>query len=240
MVEKPSITLVHLYPKSMNIYGDTGNVATIKNRLERRGFRAVVVGVDIGDELPESTDIIIAGGGQDDGQLKVADDLQTKKQTLLALRDDGVPMLVICGAYQLFGHWFKTNQDISILGIGLFDMTTTAGPKRLIGNLTATSEFGDVVGFENHSGETVLSEGQKPLGTVTKGAGNNATSSDEGAVSNNAIGSYCHGPMLPKNPAIADTLIRAALVRRGYHVELEQLDDSLAEKAAKTAASRPR
>lgn len=240
MVEKPVITITHLYPASMNIYGDTGNVATLKNRLERRGFQAVVAKVDIGEVIPKNTDILVAGGGQDEGQIRVADDLQSKKDQLLEMCELGVPMLLICGTYQLFGHWFKTSQGKTIPGIGLFDMTTTAGAQRLIGNVFATSDLGDIVGFENHSGQTHLNEGQKPLAKVSKGAGNNADSGFEGAIRNHTIGSYCHGPMLPKNVHIADWLIARALQRKGLTAELAPLDDALAHAAAATAASRPR
>jgi CobQ-like glutamine amidotransferase family enzyme len=237
---QPRLKIVHLYPASMNIYGDTGNVLTVYRRLQLRGFESDVVLVDQGQPLPDDTDIIIAGGGQDTGQLKVAKDLQTKKDQLLAMKEAGVVMFAVCGMYQLFGHWFLTKDGDKIPGVNIFKMTTTAGLERLIGNVTASSDFGDLVGFENHSGETFLEEGQQSLGTVTKGAGNNRKSKDEGAVSVNAFGTYLHGPALPKNPKLTDELIRRALKQQGYTDTLEPIDDELANKAAKIAAARPR
>ncbi len=240
MVDKPNIVITHLYPRSMNIYGDTGNVLTLKNRLERRGFSVTVEKIDIGDSMPLNTDIVVAGGGQDEGQFKVADDLQKRKQELTTMANEGVPMLVICGMYQLFGHWFKTAAGQTIKGVGIFHMTKTAGPERLIGNVLAQSEFGQLVGFENHSGETWLSPKQKPLAKIEKGAGNNSETTDEGAINQNVIGTYCHGPVLPKNPKLADHIIVTVLKNRGYKEDIEPLDDTLANKAAQTAASRPR
>lgn len=242
MVKKPSpvITITHLYPKSMNIYGDTGNVLTLKQRLVKRGYKVEVAKVDIGQKIPKETDIIVAGGGQDAGQIPVSADLQKKKKQLLKMRDDGVPMVVICGTYQLFGNYFTTREGLRMEGIGIFDMHTEGRDLRMIGNIITESGFGQLVGFENHSGQTFLAEGQEALATIKRGEGNNAEDYFEGAVSNHVIGTYMHGPFLPKNPAIADFLIEKALLRRGVTEKLTKLPDTLEKKAAQTAASRPR
>jgi CobQ-like glutamine amidotransferase family enzyme len=224
----------------MNIYGDTGNIITLKNRIAQRGYRVEVLPVEVGESIPEAADIIIGGGGQDTGQLRVAEDLQTKRAQLLKMRDDGVVMLMICGTYQLFGHSFTTQEKTTIPGIGLFDMETIAGQTRLIGNVVATSDYGELVGFENHSGQTTLHAGQAALAEVVSGAGNNDQTKDEGAISHNAFGSYLHGPLLPKNPRFADELVKRALVRRGVSEELRAIDDQIAQKAAAIARSRPR
>jgi len=237
---KPTITITHLYPKSMNIYGDTGNVLTLKQRLVKRGYKAEIAKIDIGQKIPKETDIIVAGGGQDAGQIPVAADLQKKKKQLLKMRDDGVPMIVICGTYQLFGNYFITHDGLRMEGIGIFDMYTEGRDLRMIGNITTDSGFGELVGFENHSGQTFLAEGQDALATISRGEGNNAEDYFEGAVSVHAIGTYMHGPFLPKNPAVADFLIEKALNNRGIDAPLSKLSDKLEKKAAQTAKSRPR
>ena len=240
MVNAPKLKLVHLYPRNMNIYGDTGNIITLKHRLSQRGLSLEVILVEVGEAIPDGADLVIGGGGQDAGQLRVADDLQTKRTQLLKMRDDGVVMLMVCGTYQLFGHSFTTQDKTVIPGIGLFDMETVAGSTRLIGNVVATSAFGEMVGFENHSGQTFLQSGQAALAEVVSGAGNNEQTKDEGARSHNVFGTYMHGPLLPKNPVFADELIKRALKRQGYTADLPELDDSLALKAAEIARSRPR
>jgi len=235
------INIVHLYPKELNIYGDNGNLMALTHRLDRYGYESNVIPVGVGDELPEEFDMLLGGGGQDTGQLVVAEDLLTKKEALLTARDYGAVMLVICGSYQLFGHYFQTNTAEKIPGIGLFDMKTIAGGERLIGNVVCDSNFGRLVGFENHSGITELNEGQEPFATINgKGAGN-GDGVNEGAMSANCFGSYLHGPLLPKNPHFTDELITRVLKRKlGKDIELPELDDELAKQAADIAASRPR
>ena len=235
-----SIEIVHLYPKDMNIYGDTGNVQVLKMRLKWRGIGAKVTMVETGQPIPQSADIIVAGGGQDKGQILVQDDLQSKRIDLNAMAKDGVVMFVVCGTYQLFGHRFITHLDESILGIGVFDAETIAGQTRHIGNILIKTPYGELIGYENHSGNTMLANGQKPLGTVISGIGNNDKDKTEGAIVHNVFGTYLHGPLLPKNPALADELLRRALVRKYGDAMLDGLDDSMAEKAAEIAKSRPR
>lgn len=236
---KQIIDIVHLYPESMNIYGDTGNIMALSWRLESHGYRPVVTPVRVGDKLPAKIDILIAGGGQDSGQKVVQDDLQRRAQDLKRLSKDGAVMLVVCGTYQLFGHYFEIDDRTTIPGIGIFDMFTKAGDERLIGNIVVQSPFGRLVGFENHSGQTYLEQEQLPLGAATKGYGNNDFSHKEGAVTDNTFGTYLHGPILPKNPHFIDELIRRAASRRYGRFDLVLLNDTVANKAADIAAKRP-
>ncbi len=241
MVKKKSLTICHLYDKEMNIYGDTGNVLALQWRLEQRGIGVESVRCGVDQVLPEKIDIIVAGGGQDSGQFRVAEDLLVKKDTLKGMHEDGVVFLAICGMYQLFGHSFATAEG-EIEGVSIFDMKTTAAESRLIGNVRCTSEaWGELVGFENHSGRTILANTDEALATVVKGAGNNGEDFTEGCVSNNAFGTYLHGPVLPKNPLLADELILRAMERKyGKGVQLAQLDDSYALRAAEVAKKLPR
>lgn len=237
---KMGLKICHMYPLSMNIYGDTGNAITLKYRLEQRGLGAEMVRCEAGEKLPNDVDIIIAGGGQDSGQLQVEKDLQTKKRQLQDMVDDGVAMLVVCGTYQLFGHRFRTGEGEDIKGISVFDLETIASKERLIGNVVVTSDFGQLVGFENHSGKTFLAEGQMPLAKVVKGAGNNGQTGEEGAQLKNVFGTYMHGPLLPKNPIFADELLRRALERKYGKSQLTLLEDQEEKRAAQIAAKRPR
>jgi len=236
-----SLTILYMYPHEMNIYGDIGNVLTLERRLAWRGITPNITYHQPGMPLNENADIIIGGGGQDSGQLKVCADLQQIGSQLKKLAEDGVPMLMICGMYQLFGHRFVTGDGQELPGIGVFDMETRASDQRLIGPLVINTEFGEVVGYENHSGQTYLADGQKPFGTVIRGYGNNDSKQAEGAITNNTYGCYLHGSLLPKNPKFADELLRVALTRK-YGADaaqlLTRLDDSLADKARKIAISR--
>lgn len=234
------ITIAYLYPKEMNIYGDRGNIISLQKRLEWLGFVPVVNYIEVGDNYEfTNADIVFAGGGQDRGQLVVAEDLQSRKDNLLQAANEGVVMLTICGTYQLFGHGFTTFEGEELPGIGVFDAYTTASAKRMIGNIIINTTFGQLVGFENHSGQTKLNDGQQALGKVVKGYGNNSYSRQEGAITNNVFGSYLHGPLLPKNPNLTDELIGRALVRKGLEVNFEGLDDSLEAQASKIAKTRP-
>jgi CobQ-like glutamine amidotransferase family enzyme len=227
----------------MNIYGDTGNVRTLEYRTSQRSINVKRIACDIGDKISHDVDIIVTGGGQDSGQFVIQDDLLKRKTDLTARIDDGVVLLTICGTYQLFGHRFKTSSGEVIRGISLFDLETKGSEERFIGNVTIATEFGTMVGFENHSGKTYLASGQAKFGTVLKGAGNNGETGDEGAIKNNAFGTYMHGPVLPKNPRFADELIRRALLRKygsGSEQLLKSLDDLEEKKASNIAAKLPR
>ncbi len=234
------LTLVHLYPREMNIYGDTGNVLVLRKRLQWRGIGAEVIAINIGDPLPSNADIVLGGGGQDAAQGDIGKDFLSRGPTLRAMADDGVVMLTICGTYQMLGHHFLTKDGDRIEGIGVLDVTTTGSDTRLIGNNHIMTSWGRLVGFENHSGLTELGPGVQPLGRTEPGRGNNGTDLTEGAVRDNVFGSYLHGPVLAKSPAFADELLRRALTRRGLENRLAELDDSLALAAAEVAAGRPR
>lgn len=234
------IRLLHLYPREMNIYGDWGNVLTLKKRLTWHNYEVEIVEHHPGKNLPHDIDLIVGGGGQDSGQDVVASDLLSISDELHRLADDKVPMLMVCGLYQLFGKSFKTTDGHEIQGIGLFNMTTTADPDRLIGNVVVDSPFGELIGYENHSGLTKLSDKQPALGRVIKGAGNNGVDTTEGAIYKRVFGTYLHGSLLPKNPVLADALIEAACVRKYGSFEPEHIDDHFAIKAREIAKKRPR
>lgn len=245
------LDIVSLYPNDMNIYGDSGNVLTIMRRAQLYGYQPVLHAYNQGDPWPEQVDMIIGGGGQDKGQSAIQDDLYMRAPQLQALAQDGVPMLMICGLYQLFGDYFETATGERIQGIGILGVHTTGQDTRMIGNVVEHSdEFGDIVGYENHSGQTVLHAGVEPLGRVDHdGMGNNGQDHTEGARLHNVIGTYMHGSLLPKNPRIADFLIGQAARRRYGEFrplsdangkrELERLN-TLAEQARHVAMKRPR
>jgi CobQ-like glutamine amidotransferase family enzyme len=236
-----ALTVVHLYPREMNIYGDTGNVVVLRRRLEWRGLPVQVVPVAVGDRMPHDVDIVLGGGGQDAAQGEIGTDFAGRAATLRAMADDGVVMLAICGTYQMLGHEFVTLEGRRIPGVGVLDVVTQGQAERLIGNnYVDTPAAGRLVGYENHSGLTELGAGVSPLGSTQPGRGNNGRDRTEGAVRDNVIGTYLHGPVLAKSPRFADDLIRRALARRGRPTELEPLDDSLAERAAVVAVGRPR
>lgn len=234
------LTLVHLYPREMNIYGDTGNVLVLRRRLEWRDLAVQVVPISLGDPIPDDVDIILGGGGQDAAQGDIGVDFAARGAQLRAMADDGVVMLAICGTYQLLGREFVTKQGRRIAGTGVLDIMTTGSDTRLIGNHLVQTELGLLAGYENHSGLTDLGPGVAALGQTTAGRGNNGTDHCEGAVRHNVFGTYLHGPVLAKSPQFADELLRRALGRRGDSVELEPLEDSLAARAAQVAAGRPR
>jgi CobQ-like glutamine amidotransferase family enzyme len=240
MSEK-QISILQLYPKDMNIYGDWGNVLVLKRRLEWHGYKVNLLEYNPGDSFPNDADLIIGGGGQDSGQDIIQTDLLAIGDQLRKLANDGTPMLMICGLYQLFGKFFKTQDGHIIKGIELLDIETHAGPERLTGNIvTVSPEFGEIIGYENHSGQTFLGKGVQPLGTVRKGAGNNGQDDTEGVRYKNVIGSYLHGSLLPKNPAIADFLIEKAVSRKYGEFKPTVVDDRFATLAREIALKRPR
>jgi len=235
------LTLVHLYPREMNIYGDTGNVLVLRRRLQWRGMPVEVVPVSVGDPMPGDADIVLGGGGQDAAQGEIGADFASRGPQLRALADDGVVMLTICGSFQMLGHEFVTQEGRRIAGVGVLDVVTRGQQERLIGNnYVDTHNTGRLVGYENHSGLTTLGPGARPLGTTQPGRGNNGKDGTEGAVRDNVIGTYLHGPVLAKSPVFADDLIKRALARRGESTDLAPLDDSLADLAARVAVARPR
>jgi len=236
-----ALTLVHLYPREMNIYGDTGNVLVLRRRLAWRNIDVRVVPVAVGDALPSEADIVLGGGGQDAAQGDIGADFAARGAQLRAMADDGVVMLAICGTFQMLGHEFVTQDGRSIPGVGVLDLITRGQEQRLIGNnFVDTEHSGRLVGYENHSGLTELGAGVTALGTTQPGRGNNGRDRTEGAVRANVFGTYLHGPVLAKSPRFADELIKRALRRRGDSDVLAPLDDSLAETAARVAVGRPR
>jgi CobQ-like glutamine amidotransferase family enzyme len=240
-MSKQVITVLQLYPKDMNIYGDYGNVLVIQRRLEWYGYEAKVIHYNEGDVFPDNVDIVIGGGGQDSGQEVIHQDLIKIGPKLKALAEKDVPMLLVCGLYQLFGNFFKTLDGKTLTGIGILDVETHGTRERLIGNIITNSEqFGDIIGYENHSGQTFLGKNALPLATVVKGAGNNSKDGHEGARYKNVIGTYLHGSILPKNPLLADFLIHTAVTKKYGDFSTDIIDDLLADLARKVAEDRPR
>lgn len=242
----PRLTLVHLYPLEMNIYGDRGNIIALRQRCEWRGIRLDVKPCGIGDPLdPDTCDIVFFGGGQDQEQLAVSRDLQGRKgDALKAAVADGAALLAVCGGYQLLGKYFQTKTE-RIPGIDLFNAWTVAGERRQIGDVLAESTIDGqtrtLVGFENHSGRTFLGPDAEPLARVVIGSGNNGDDKGEGITQGTAIGTYLHGSILPKNPWLVDHLIAAALRRRyGSAATLAPLDDTVEERAQAAVAERIR
>lgn len=235
------LTILQLYPRDMNIYGDNGNALVLLRRAQWHGYEPRVISYNPGDSFPDDVDIIVGGGGQDSGQDIIKGDLLTIGPKLKELAESNTPMLLICGLYQLFGKSFKTQDGHTIEGIDLLDLTTTAGPERLIGNIVIHSDqFGDVVGYENHSGQTFLGDKVQPLGHVVHGAGNNNQDGLEGARYKNVIGSYLHGSLLPKNPTIADWLIEQAVTNKYGQFVPKTIENKFVEHARKIAIKRPR
>lgn len=235
------ITIGHLYPKVMNVYGDMGNVITLRYRLEKRGYKVAYVPLDtLSDFAGGDIDILVGGGGQDSNQDLIQADLLKYAKELRAACNDGLVCIMICGMYQLFGERFVLADGKAIPGASILPLETRAGGGRLIGTVVVDSMFGQLVGFENHSGRTYLGAGLSPLGRVIKGAGNNGDDGHEGVVSGNIFGTYMHGPALAKNPRLADELIGRALARRGLSGELKELDDFFERRAAQIASARPR
>lgn len=238
------LTIAWLYPDLMSTYGDRGNVTVLQKRCAWRGIEARVTQVTLETQVSELTrcNLIFMGGAQDRQQKLAGEDfLKRKGPVVKEMVEKGTPALFVCAAYQFVGHYYQPYQGEKIPGAGIFDLYTVHPGdqgKRLIGNVVAklnsewvTGLMGDgenIVGFENHGGRTYLGSKMKPLARVIRGFGNNGEDGYEGAVYKNAIGSYFHGPLLPKNPHIADWLIATALkVKYGEEIILENLDDSL-------------
>jgi CobQ-like glutamine amidotransferase family enzyme len=241
------LTLVHLYPDLMNVYGDRGNIITLRRRCAWRGIELGVQPVSLGDRLtPGSSDIIFFGGGQDREQAVISPDFVADKgEAVREAVETGAVVLAVCGGYQLLGHTYTTVDGQELPGAGVFDVRSVPGARRHIGNLVAEVNLDGtprtLVGFENHSGQTYLGPGCAPLGRVLQGGGNNGEDGTEGAVYKAAYGCYLHGSLLPKNPWLADRLILQALHRRyDASVTLAPLDDTLEERAHAAVVERAR
>ena len=227
---KRQLTLAHLYPKMLNIYGDYGNVLTLKKRCEWRDIELIIDEVNIGDKISRH-DMYFIGGGQDMQQIAVAKELRNNKEFLKDEQKLNSVFLAICGGYQLLGHYYQPAEGPRLDGIGLLDVYTVAGSERFIGNVTTKVNYlkrNTLVGFENHSGLTYLQGSTQPMSHVLVGKGNNGEDGTEGARYKNVFGTYLHGSFLPKNPHFADYLIELGLKKRyGVEITLEPLDDSL-------------
>jgi len=224
-----TLTLGHLYPEQLNLYGDRGNIMTLRRRCQQRGIALRVVGLGIGDALaPDEYDMLFIGGGQDKEQAPVAQDLYEMKGIgLWAAIEDDMPVLAVCGGYQLLSHYYRPAEGPDMRGLGVIDAWTIhkgSHVARCIGNVAITWNGMTLVGFENHGGRTYLGSA-KPLGKVLKGYGNNAEDHTEGAIYRNTFGTYLHGSLLPKNPHFADYLISLAIQRK-YGQELLDTTDS--------------
>ena len=231
------LKICHLYPDVLNLYGDGGNIMCMQKRLVWRGLGASVTRMPIGskDSLA-GFDIVFIGGGQDFEQQVLLEDLHRgRSDELRAAAGDGIVFLTICGGYQMMGHYYETFDGKRCDFIGLLDFVTIGAKQRMIGNYkfrcTESAGGSTVVGFENHSGRTILGSGLEPLGTVLAGFGNNGEDGTEGAHWKNVFGTYSHGPMLPKNPEFCDMLLAAALERKYGRAALEPLNDA-AERSA--------
>src|SRR3954469_17855533 len=225
-----------LYPELMNIYADRGNIAVLRARCEWRGLGFELAGASLGDPLdPAAHDLFYMGGGQDRDQALVARDMvESKRDALHAAADRGAVVLAVCGGYQLLGSGYEMD-DETLPGVGLVDLRTVREPgERLIGNCAIEADLGAgprvIAGFENHGGRTYLGAGEQPLGPVLKGHGNNDKDGFEGVHRKSVIGTYLHGPLLPKNVWLADRLIELAL-----GIELSPLDDAMEEAAHRSA-----
>jgi CobQ-like glutamine amidotransferase family enzyme len=242
------IRIAHLYPEYLNIYADRGNIAVFERRVRLRGHELQVDGVSIGDPFDgRPYDLIYVGGGQDREQALIASDLAEKGDAIRAHVEDGTALLAVCGGYQLLGRGYRGRDGSFMPGAGLFPHETVAGERRMIGDVLLDCELdqGDhltVAGFENHAGRTRLDAGAVPLGRVVAGFGNDGESGYEGCRVGRAVGTYLHGPLLPRNPRLADLLISWALAHAsdGEVPELTPLDDSLEATAQAIAAGRAR
>ena len=239
-----TFTVGWLYPDLMNIYGDRGNILTLLKRAEWRGFEARLVELGRGaTKQMDEVDIFFFGGGQDREQALVYEDLLEFKQPPLELAvGNGAMVLAVCGGYQLLGHYYQTAEGEKFPGIGMIDVRTEAGKKRFIGDVVIDTDIETLspktlVGFENHSGRTYLGPKARPLGKARLGYGNNGSDGMEGCLQGTVLGTYLHGSLLPKNPHLADYLIRNSLIRRGVD-ELSPLDDSVELAAHERILSR--
>jgi CobQ-like glutamine amidotransferase family enzyme len=243
------LTIHHLYADMMNLYGDRGNVISIKKRCEWRGIAVDVVDVGLGEKIePTGCDLFLFGGGQDREQALLAEDLAgSKGADLRSVVEDGGVVLGVCGGYQLMGHSYETPEGEKLPGVGIFDLHTE--PRKpdeecMIRNVLVrvrapeTDETRELVGFENHGGRTYLGENLEPLGEVVVGYGNNGKDGTEGARRLNTYGTYLHGSLLPKNPWLTDQLILNALRQTDQSFDLEPLDDAAERSAFSSVAGR--
>lgn len=232
------LRIAHLYPDLLNLYGDIGNITTIRKRCEWRDIKTQVDSV-YGNEKITFTDydLVFLGGGSDREQLLVRDKLISMKKEISAYVENGGVLVAVCGGYQLLGSYYKLEKE-TIQGLEILDIQTEVGDTRLISNVVLENEqFGTIVGFENHGGRTNINN-HTPLGKVLYGNGNNGKDGYEGVVYKNVIATYLHGSLLPKNPILSDHIIKMMLEQRGLPSELKPLDDSIENEAHKYIVDR--
>jgi CobQ-like glutamine amidotransferase family enzyme len=243
-----NVRVAHLYPDYLNIYADRGNIAVLARRAAWRDHELTVRPISVGDDVPGGeVDLFYVGGGQDREQALIAPDLAAKGEAIAAAVEDGAAVLAVCGGYQLLGRFYLDQHGVTQPGVGLFPHETVAGDRRMIGDvlLECQLEPGErrtLAGFENHAGRTRLDDEATPLGRVLAGFGNDGESGYEGCRVGRALGTYLHGPLLPRNPWLADWLLAQALAHRtgGDAAELEPLPDELERSAHEVAARRAR
>ena len=227
------LTVGHLYPDLLNLYGDRGNIQCLMKRCQWCGIEAETIAFEMGETIDFSKlDLVLLGGGSDREQMLVNDELKKIQADFKAYVEDYGVVIAICGGYQLLGKYYKTDQG-TITGLDLVDLYTEQGSPRLIDNIVLQSDLFEmpIVGFENHGGRTYIND-NKPLGKVLYGSGNDGKSGYEGVVYKNVIGTYLHGPLLPKNPQITDYLITKALERKyGQEIQLDPLPDQEEKEA---------
>ena len=240
------IRVAHLYPDYLNIYADRGNIAVFERRAAWRGHELDVDAIGMGEAIvPGAHDLYYVGGGQDREQLLVAPDLAAKAEPLREALDGGAALLAVCGGYQLLGRGYRGFHGEDMPGVGVLPLETVAGDRRMIGDVLLECELEpgrprSLAGFENHAGRTKLDPGAEPLGRVVAGFGNDGESGYEGCRLGRAIGTYLHGPLLPRNPWLADWLLAQALAHAsgGAPPELEPLGDELEADAHAVSAGR--
>lgn len=253
------LTICHLYPDLLDLYGDRGNILTLAARCRWRGIEPVIQQASLGENLDfMGMDILFIGGGSDREQGLLVQDLMRRENELRSAIENGLVVLSICGGYQMLGKYYQMAGGEKIQGLGILDVWTIAGAKRLIGNIVVeldervlnigsnksrmtgahAPKFRTLVGFENHSGKTYLGQGVMPLGKVLFGHGNNDDDKEEGVRYRNVFGTYLHGPLLPKNPHFADLLLELAIRRRESDICLRALDDRLEELAHEVMLKR--
>ena len=243
-----TIRIGHLYPDYLNIYADRGNIAVLERRASWRGIELLVEEIGLGDVVKAGRyDLYYVGGGQDREQALIAPDLAAKGEALREAVAGGAAVLAVCGGYQLLGAFYRDVSGAEQPGAGLLPLYTVAGQTRMIGDCLIECELGPRVqqtlaGFENHAGRTYLEEGAEPLGRVISGFGNDGESGFEGCRVGRAVGTYLHGPLLPRNPWLADWLLAQALGHAdgGEPQELEPLDDRLEQEAHAVSSRRAR
>ena len=240
------VAVGHLYPEYLNIYADRGNVAVLRVRARRRGIELDVMEIGIGEPTPSEIDLFYIGGGQDREQALIAPDLAARGATLIDAVAGGAAVLAVCGGYQLLGRSYRGRAGVELPGAGVFPLETVAGRRRMIGDVLIECELdsGDtrtVAGFENHAGRTILDPGATPLGRVLFGFGNDGESGSEGCRVGSAVGTYLHGPLLPRNPWLADWLLAKAVEHRtGDEPHFSRLPDELEAAAHAVSAARAR